>query len=274
MTSILDKLDPSKGNINGTAIIAVIVALGAIIFGIQQCHNNTIAKGDIQALVHYKDSITYWKDKYGVEHARAMELLSSIPLDTPGQSKGKVTGITGITSKGHEVLLPDTTIPPLTFSTVTDTANYWELVDEKKNTWIWHAKPIWTPTNKQDTLEYRLTAQDTLEWLRAGTRTYATKWDTIRVSYDSATLVVNDKLHIVESRVREGGLFNRRFVPYVDVYHENPMLRTTDIRAWRLSVPTRHWAIGPSVNVYPRFSNGIKFGASFGLALTYSAITF
>lgn len=254
MTDI-NNLDQTIGRSNWTLIIALAAAALGIIFGVQQCHSNAITRGDLEARA---DSMSYWKDQAGTEHAKVGQLVTSQAfvqqqLDSLKTIKGaKVTATTEVTQHGHEILKV--------------------ISDDSMDSWI--KGETRTGLVKQDTTDYVLTAADTLDWMRHNVRTYASRWDTIMVTFDSATLVVNDKLYIVESQVTEGGLFNRKVVPYVDVYHDNPMLQTTNLKAWRVSVPVKHWAIGPAANFYPKINNGIKFGASFGVSVVYSAITF
>jgi len=249
-----------KSSINWTNIIAIGIALAGIIFGVQQCRNGSITQGDLEARA---DSMRYWRDQAGTEHAKVGQLVTSQAfvqrsLDSLKTIKGsKVTATTDVHIHGGEVLHPIMGgMPSNPYGAegyFSDSAHY---------------------LRTQDTAEYVLTAADTLDWLRHNQRVYTSKWDTIKVTFDSATLIVNDHLHIVESQVKEGGLFNRRWVPYVDVSHDNPMLKTTDVKAWRVSVPMKRWAVGPSVNVYPKIDNGIKVGYSFGISLTYAAIKF
>lgn len=227
-----------------------------IIFGVQQCRKLAITRGDLEARA---DSMSYWRDQAGTEHAKVGQLVTSQAfvqksLDSLKTIKGAVvTATTTIKQRGEEILRADGYI-------------YYEM--RIGDTIVPRGR------NKADTGTYTITAADTLEWLRNTSRRYTSPWDTIVVTFDSAILHVHDNLHIVESQVKLGGLFNRRIVPYVDVYHDNPALRTADVKAWRVTVPVKHWAIGPSVNFYPRFDNGIKFGKSFGVSLVYKAITF
>jgi len=271
MTNI-NNLDRTIGRPNWTLIISLIVTALGIIFGVQQCRNNAITQGDLEARV---DSLSFWKDKFGTEHAKVGQLVTSRAfvqkqLDSLRTIKGaKVTADVEVKQQGLSVLYSTYTLPGKP-GFWTDMPGRWEPVSSEKSTWVW--VPI--DTTHKDTATYTLTAADTLDWLRHTIRTYASHWDTVKVTYDSATLVVNDKLHIVESQVPKGGLFNRKIMPYVDVYHENPMLRTTDVKAWHVSVPIKHWAVGPGANFYPSFDNGIKFGWSLGVSVMYTAIKF
>jgi len=263
MTDI-NNLDRAVGRPNWTLIISLGVAALGIIFGIQQCRNNSITQGDLEARA---DSVAYWKDQAGTEHAKVGQLVTSQAfvqqqLDSLKKIPGaKVVATTTIVQKGQEVLKPIEGGLPPGMAWVKVGENLWVLKDTA------HALV-------PDTATYLLTARDTLDWLQHTVRTYSSKWDTVKVTFDSATLVVNDKLHVSEYRVKEGGLFNRKVVPYVDVYHENPMLKTGDVKAWRVSTPVKHWVIGPAANFYPKWNNGIKFGASFGISVVYAGITF
>lgn len=245
--------------------LAVLLILSSW-FGVQQCRSKAEALGDAQAA---HTAMSYWMDKSGTEHAKVGQLVTSQAaarkeLDSLHLIKGaKVTASTTIAQYGKEVLLP---------ARFESDSGRW--VRAAPNLWMWEDTIHTTGTRRQDTVEYVLTARDSLDWLLHSHKTYASAWDTVHASLDSVVLIINDRLHVVESQVKEGGLFNRHTVPYVDVYHENPMLRTSDIKAWRVSTPTKHWGIGPSVNMYPKIDGGIKFGYSFGLSLTYTAITF
>lgn len=248
-------------------ILALLLALG---FGVQQCNKNAATQGDLKARA---DTLSFWKDKAGTEHARVGQLVTSQSfaqkmLDSLKTIKGsKTTAVTHLAVSAEEILRPDNIV-----------------ID---NGWIRHYRDLDVIADDSsvdnsdafrqavgDTSTYHLTAADTLAWLRSSTRFYKNRYDTVEVSWDSAIIHMHDSLIVVESENKVGGFFNRQIVHTVDVYHENPRFRTLNVRAWRLAVPVKRWALGPSMNFYPKFDNGIKLGVSAGVSLTYNLISF